>query len=153
MHISSGALQCELDLFNRIPKKFWRFYAVGFITSGVCWVLFECFYAINMSQDFREASSWALSYSMTSFLAHYLHFQITFESKRNYWPSLWRALFIYGSSMVLSTVTDHFLAEQMHHRIAWFVNMGSFGVLNFFLLRYYAYYEALPTHLFNDRSK
>ena len=68
----------------------------------------------------------------------------TFDPNRSYWPSLWRTLLIYGGSMVLSTITDHFLAQQMHHRVAWILTMGSFGLLNFFLLRYYAYLEAPP---------
>jgi putative flippase GtrA len=133
------------SLLKRIPNKFWRFYGVGLFTTVVCWLLYEALYALNISQNFRESASWAISYSLTSVLAHWLHYCFTFDPKRSYWPSLWRALLIYGSSMVLSTVSDHVLAGQMHHRLAWVITMGCFGLLNFFLLRYYAYYEDLPS--------
>ena len=140
-------------MLHRIPAKFWRFYGVGTFTSGLCWLIYEGLYTIELHPDFREASAWALSYSLTSVLAHYLHFRITFEPRRNYRSSLWRTLLVYGSSMVLSTLTDHMLAEQMHHRVAWFVNMGAFGLLNFFVLRYYAYREFLPAGLGGMRGE
>ena len=121
-----------------------RFFAVGMFTTAVCWILYEALYALDLSDSFRESTSWAISYALTSVLAHYLHFRLTFEPRRTYWPSLWRTLLVYGCSLVLSTVADHFLAQQMHHRIAWILNMGFFGLLNFFLLRYYAYFEDPP---------
>ena len=125
---------------ERLKKQFLRFYFIGFITSTTCWFLYEILYYIKLSDDFHEASSWAISYTITSFLAHYLHYRITFDPNRNYWPSLWRTLLIYMTAMVFSTITDHLLiASGMHHRIAWILNMGGFGVLNFFLLRWYAY--------------
>jgi len=141
----TGPLWCESVVFNFIPIKFWRFYAVGFFTSAICWLLYEGLYMMHISQSFREAASWAVSYSLTSVLAHYLHYRITFDSRRNYWPSLWRTLLVYGTSMVCSSITDHLLVAYMHHRLAWAVNMSGFGLLNFFLLRYYSYGELLPT--------
>ena len=131
-------------MFEFIPKKFWRFYAVGFFTSAICWLLYEGLYRLHISESFREAAAWAVSYSLTSVLAHYLHFRLTFDSRRPYWPSMWRTLLVYGTSMVCSSITDHLLVEHMHHRLAWAVNMSGFGLINFFVLRYYAYHEVLP---------
>ena len=146
-------LRGESDVFEFIPKKFWRFYAVGFFTSAICWVLYEGLYLLHISESFREATAWAVSYSLTSVLAHYLHFRLTFESRRAYWPSMWRTLLVYGTSMVCSSITDHLLVEHMHHRLAWAVNMSAFGLINFFVLRYYAYHEALPNRFGMHRQK
>lgn len=125
-------------------NKFFRFASVGLVTTSICWVLYELLFAWNLSPEFREASSWAISYALTSVLAHALHYRLTFDPERSYWPSLWRTMLIYGTSLVLSTITDHWLAQQMPHRLAWVLNMGAFGLINFFLLRYYAYQEPLP---------
>jgi hypothetical protein len=55
------------------------------------------------------------------------------------------------TAMVFSTITDHLLNEVMHHRVAWVLNMGGFGVLNFFLLRWYAYEDVFQE--FPDSSE
>jgi len=140
-------------VLQRIPPKFLRFFAVGGFTTLVCWGLYEVLYAVNLHPNYRASAAWCVSYSLTSLLAHYMHFRITFDARRTYWDSLWRTLVIYGISMALSTMTDHWLAQQMHHRLAWFLNMGLFGLVNFFLLRYYAYYEALPKRFLSTESK
>ena len=128
---------------NIRSNKFFRFASVGFLTSAICWLLYEALFAWNPLPEFREAAAWAISYGLTSVLAHYLHYRLTFDPNRSYWPSLWRTMIIYGSSLIASTFTDHWLAQQMPHRVAWIINMGSFGLINFFLLRYYAYLEPL----------
>jgi putative flippase GtrA len=125
-------------------NKFVRFASVGLVTTTICWVLYEILFAWNLVPNFREAFAWAVSYALTSILAHYLHYRVTFDPERSYWPSLWRTLIIYGTSLVVSTFTDHWLAQQMPHRLAWLLNMAAFGLINFFLLRYYAYREPLP---------
>ena len=131
-----------------------RFYFIGFITSGTCYVLYEILYYIKLSSDFHEASSWAVSYTITSFFAHYLHYRITFDPNRRYLSSLWRTLLVYMGSMVLSTITDHLLTDYgIHHRVAWVINMGGFGFLNFFLLRWYAYEDVFPPYATDEHTE
>ena len=128
------------SFFKQINTQILRFYVVGFATSGCCWVLYEMLYLLNSHAEYREAMSWAISYGVTSVLAHYLHYRITFEPNRSYLTSLWRTMFVYLTSMVLSTITDHMLIEWgLHHRMAWILNMGGFGIINFFFLKWYAY--------------
>ena len=123
----------------RLPPQFFRFASVGGLTSVLALILYEFLYSWGWSEEFREAWAWALSYGLTSVLAHFLHHRFTFDPKRTYWKSLWRTLLVYGCALTLSTVSDHFLAQHMHHRLAWALTMGSFGLLNFFVLRRYAY--------------
>ena len=123
----------------RLHPELFRFVMVGGFTSLLGLALYEWLYAWNGSEEFREAWAWAVSYGLTSILAHFLHYRLTFDPKRTYWMSLWRTLLVYGCALVLSTGSDHLMVQHMHHRVAWALNMGSFGLLNFFVLRHYAY--------------
>ena len=132
------------DKPNEGYAKLLRFYVVGCGTSIVCWLLYELFYALSLHGDYRVLIAWALSYGITSVLCHALHQWFTFHSQRRYWSSLWRTVFVYGCALVLSSIVDFWLAEQMHHRLAWCITMLTFGIVNFFALRYYAYREDMP---------
>ena len=131
---------------QQIKQQFFRFYSIGFITSGTCWVLYEILYYMEFSREFHEASAWAVSYTITSFLSHFLHHRLTFSSNREYWASLWRTLFVYLCAMVLSTICAHYFTTQgVSHRLMWVINMSGFGLLNFFFLRWYAYEDVFST--------
>ena len=121
------------------PPELFRFAVVGGFTSLLGLALYEWLYAWNGSDEFREAWAWAVSYGLTSVLAHYLHHRLTFDPNRTYWKSLWRTLLVYGCAECSPQEAIMFMVQHMHHRVAWVLNMGSFGLLNFFLLRHYAY--------------
>ena len=105
------------------------------------WSLYELMYWLDPLSLYPATVAWAIAYVVGSFEAHYLHRTFTFKSNASYKESLYWALIVYGTIGVLSTISEHVLVYvfDVHHRIAWALNMCAFGFMMFLGLRLLAF--------------
>lgn len=125
--------------------EFRRFIVIGTINVVIFYGLYEGLYYLAEGLEHRAAMSWILAYSMGSIIAHSTHRLFTFSSTVPIEHSLPAAVMIYGTTLVLSTISEVILIEYLmwHHRLAWLVNACGFGIVIYIALRHIAF----PTRL------
>ena len=121
--------------------EFKRFIIIGTINVAIFYGLYEGLYYLAEGLEHRAAMSWILAYSMGSIIAHSTHRLFTFSSTVPIEHSLPAAVMIYGTTLILSTVSEVILIEYLmwHHRLAWLVNAGGFGIVIYIALRHIAF--------------
>lgn len=126
---------------QRLAREYGWYLFIGGFNSLVFWLLYEIFYWLDPLQLYPAVVAWAISFSLSSVQAHYLHRRITFRSEADYKESLFWALCVYGTFLVVSTIAEFLLVyvADVNHRIAWVMNMAAFGFANFVGLRLLAF--------------
>ena len=121
--------------------EFKRFIIIGTINVVIFYGLYEGLYHLSEGLEHRAAMSWILAYSMGSIIAHSTHRLFTFSSTVPIEHSLPAAVMIYGTTLILSTVSEVILIEYLmwHHRLAWLVNASGFGIVIYIALRHIAF--------------
>lgn len=122
-------------------NEYIRYLGIAIINAIFFWSLYEIMYWLDPLTVYPATVAWAIAYIVGSFEAHYLHRTFTFKSNASYKESLYWALIVYGTIGVLSTISEHVLVYvfEIHHRIAWALNMCAFGFMMFLGLRLLAF--------------
>jgi len=82
-------------------------------------------------------ASWLSAYLLSIVWQHSLHRYLVFGATGNYWKTLMWTYVSYTLSLVLSSVLNYVLADQLslNHRIAFVLTLLLTGILNFFTLK------------------
>jgi putative flippase GtrA len=125
---------------RRLMREYLRYLVVAIFNGIFFWTLYETVYWLDIS-IYPATVAWAIAYLIGSFEAHYMHRAFTFKSNASYKDSLYWAFVVYGVIGVLSTISEHLLVYtfDVHHRIAWAINMCAFGFMMFLGLRLLAF--------------
>ena len=127
------------------PKKmiheFMKFNITGTFNTAFAFLLYEIFYWLNLWDSHRAVAAWVVSAFIGQVEAHFMHYRYTFKSGVVYLTSLKWAVICYSSLLVVSTISEYILVEQMfiHHRFAWAINTCMFGFINFALIRWLSF--------------
>lgn len=126
---------------KKMIKEYLRFNVTGLFNSAFAFIIFEFFYWMNLSGDYRAQLAWSLSYFIGQIEAHFTHYKFTFKSAANYTNSLRWAVTVYTTILIISTITMHIFVEELeiYHRFAWAINTVLFGYVNFAFLRWLAF--------------
>lgn len=153
MKVRMGNLNDRMVAVKWTPKKmineYVRFNFIGIFNSIFAFIIYELFYWINLSDNYRPQAAWAACILIGQIECHYAHYRFTFGSAANYLQSLKWAASIYSTILVLSTISFHILVEelQIYHRYAWAINTVLFGFVNFAFLRWLAFPPELDKSL------
>ena len=107
-------MSIELSVTKKeLSGELTRFALLGIFNVGVMLLLFSI---IRYTQPeiypaLDVAIAWLISYLVTSLMAHHLHRKYTFATDGIYKKSLVRAMYVYTSVMVLSTVSIYVLVD------------------------------------------
>ena len=121
--------------------EFMRFNVTGIFNSAFAFLLYEIFYWLNLWDSHRAVAAWVLSAMIGQVESHFMHYRFTFKSGAVYLTSLKWAVICYSTLLVISTISEYILVEQMfiHHRFAWAINTCMFGFINFALIRWLSF--------------
>jgi putative flippase GtrA len=151
--VRMGNLNDRMVAVKWTPKKmineYVKFNIVGIFNSIFAFIIYELFYWINLSDNYRPQAAWAACILIGQIECHYAHYRFTFGSAANYLQSLKWAASIYSTILVLSTISFHILIEELliYHRYAWAINTVLFGFVNFAFLRWLAFPPELDKSL------
>ena len=127
--------------WSKLIREYAMYCAVGCINVAVFFVLYYFLYQAQISEEFPAASAWAISYFLSSVLAHYLHRWLTFESLTGYKKSLVVMMAIYTVLLLISTASTAYFADihGFNHYYSWAANTAAFGFVAFLALRIFAF--------------
>ncbi|MBJ23574.1 MAG: hypothetical protein CMB64_02775 [Euryarchaeota archaeon] len=137
-------MSVELSVTKKeLSGELTRFALLGIFNVGVMLLLFSI---IRYTQPeiypaLDVAIAWLISYLVTSLMAHHLHRKYTFATDGIYKKSLVRAMYVYTSVMVLSTVSIYVLVDVFgfNDLITALILNPITGLLNFIGLRLLAF--------------
>ena len=137
-------MSIELSVTKKeLSGELTRFALLGIFNVGVMLLLFSI---IRYTQPeiypaLDVAIAWLISYLVTSLMAHHLHRKYTFATDGIYKKSLVRAMYVYTSVMVLSTVSIYVLVDifGFNDLITALILNPITGLLNFIGLRLLAF--------------
>jgi putative flippase GtrA len=127
---------------RRMMREYFRYLFVAIFNAIFFWTLYEVMYWVSGPYTvFPATVAWASAYTIGSFEAHFMHRSLTFKSTVDYKESLYWAFVVYGVIGIVSTISEHILVYvfDVHHRIAWALNMCAFGFMMFLGLRLLAF--------------
>ena len=127
--------------WSKLLREYAMYCSVGCLNVAVFFSMYYTLYEFRISESYPAASAWAISYFLSSILAHYLHRWLTFESMTGYGKSLFVMLSIYVTLLVISTISTAYFADILgfNHYYSWAVNTAAFGFASFILLRIFAF--------------
>ena len=122
-------------------REYGRYLVLASFNTIFFWILYELIYWLDPLSFYPATIAWSLAYSVSTVEAHYVHRRFTFKSNAAYKESLFWAICVYGIIGIISTITEHILVYvfDVHHRIAWAINMSAFGFMMFLGLRLLAF--------------
>tara|TARA_B100000902_G_scaffold18355_1_gene22009 strand:+ start:1666 stop:2106 length:441 start_codon:yes stop_codon:yes gene_type:complete len=137
-------MSVELSVTKKeLSGELTRFALLGIFNVGVMLLLFSI---IRYTQPeiypaLDVAIAWLISYLVTSLMAHHLHRKYTFATDGIYKKSLVRAMYVYTSVMLLSTVSIYVLVDffGFNDLITALILNPITGLLNFIGLRLLAF--------------
>ena len=132
-------------------KEFILFSSVGVLNTLFAWVLYEILYVLNVWPGHAAVAAWSISCAIGMVESHYVHYKFTFKSSFPYRRSLYRAIIVYASQLIITTWITYTLVEGygIHHRLVWLFNTCVFGFFNFLMIRLIAF----PPEYDVDRGK
>ena len=138
---AKDGLQSSEYGIRKMVSEYIRYLGVATFNAVFFWTLYEVMYWMDPLSIYPATVAWAIAYVIGSFEAHYMHRALTFKSTVDYKESLYWALIVYGVIGILSTISEHllFYVFDVHHRIAWAINMCAFGFMMFLGLRLLAF--------------
>ena len=80
--------------WSKLLREYAMYCSVGCLNVAVFFSMYYILYEFRISESYPAASAWAISYFLSSILAHYLHRWLTFESMTGYGKSLFVMLFL-----------------------------------------------------------
>ena len=122
-------------------KEYVLFCAVGTFNLAIFFLMYVATYSMFEGIQYRAASSWSISYLLSSVLSHTMHRWFTFKSLSPYGKSLLLTMAIYSILLVISTASQALLADTMgyNHILVWAMNTLAFGFASFLALRFVAF--------------
>ena len=122
-------------------KEYVLFCAVGTFNLAIFFLMYVATYSMFEGIQYRAASSWSISYLLSSVLSHTMHRWFTFKSLSPYGKSLVLTMAIYSILLVISTASQALLADTMgyNHILVWAMNTLAFGFASFLALRFVAF--------------
>lgn len=122
-------------------REYVRYLLIASFNTAFFLILYELIYWWDPLGFYPATIAWSSAYSVGVVEAHYVHRRFTFKSNASYKESLYWAIFVYGIIGIISTITEHILVYEfdVHHRIAWAINMSAFGFMMFIGLRLLAF--------------
>jgi len=125
---------------KEIPQSA-RFIISGGLGTLTNLLIYEIIYLFIPIYQYKASTSWFLAYFIAISTQHAYHRWLTFTDFVPYFQSLRRSYLIYAGSLIISTIFNHILAEQIeiHHRIAFILTMIAVSILNYFALKLYAF--------------
>ena len=95
----------EANDWNRrvMMVEFFKFSAFGLFNSAFAWILYEVLYKIDLWSEHRAVAAWSVSCTIGMIQAHYVHYKFTFDSNFPYGQSLYRAVVVYASQLLVTT--------------------------------------------------
>ena len=122
-------------------KEFILFSSVGVLNTLFAWVLYEILYILNVWPGHAAVAAWSISCAIGMVESHYVHYKFTFKSSFPYRRSLYRAIVVYASQLIVTTWITYTLVEGygVHHRLVWLFNTCVFGFFNFLMIRLIAF--------------
>lgn len=127
--------------WGKLLREYAMYCTVGCINVTVFFAMYYFLYTAQISDQYPAASAWAVSYFLSSILAHNLHRWLTFESLTDYKKSLVVMMTIYVALLIISTVSTAYFADTLgfNHYYSWAANTAAFGFISFGLLRLFAF--------------
>ena len=122
-------------------KEYVLFCAVGTFNLAIFFLMYVATYSMFEGIQYRAATSWSISYLLSSVLSHTMHRWFTFKSLSPYGKSLVLTMAIYSILLVISTASQALLADTMgyNHILVWAMNTLAFGFASFLALRFVAF--------------
>lgn len=107
-----------------------RFAVSGFIGTALFRVCYDLLVEACPFQQGCATLSWLVSYFLSIVWQHALHQYIVFGVSADYWSSLLWTYISYSGSLLLSTILNWILVENLHvnHNVAWVVTLLSTGM-------------------------
>ena len=126
---------------SEMMKEFVLFSLVGVLNTLFAWVLYEILYMLNVWPGHAAVAAWSISCAIGMVESHYVHYKFTFNSSFPYRRSLYRAIVVYASQLIITTWITYTLVEGygVHHRLVWLFNTCVFGFFNFLMIRLIAF--------------
>jgi len=132
------------ERWHDLPEQA-RYIIVGGSGVAIGWLMYNIIYILNPAESYRATSSWLTSYLFAVVLQHSLHYRLTFKNSTTpYLRSLTGAFTAYSGGLVVTTILNAGLTEglQFHHQFAWLISVGSSVVLNYILLKRFAFIDS-----------
>ncbi|EFC36889.1 predicted protein [Naegleria gruberi] len=132
-------------------RKVFLFQVSTIIGTFIFFLFYHFLYQFITAEDESTKSSlcWLLSYSLSIWCQYELHCRIVFGKRSNseYWRSLIRTYFVYGISMVFSTILNYMLVGyfKVGHTYAWILSLILVGILNYFTVSKFAFADSEET--------
>ena len=122
-------------------KEYVLFCVVGTFNLAIFFLMYVATYSMFEGIQYRAASSWSVSYLLSSVLSHTMHRWFTFKSLSPYGKSLVLTMAIYSIMLVISTASQALLADTMgyNHILVWAMNTLAFGFASFVALKFIAF--------------
>lgn len=130
-------------------REFVKFSLIGVINTAFAWVLYEVLYSLDVWNGHAAVGAWFVSCALGMVESHYVHYKLTFNSSFPYPKSLYRAIVVYASQLLITTWITYMMVEGygVHHRLVWLFNTCVFGFLNFVLIRWIAFPPAYDVNV------
>ena len=133
----------QLENYNlrTLMIEYAYFCAVGTLNVLIFFAMYSLTYSIAGEIEYRAASSWSVSYLLSSIISHSMHRWFTFRSISPYGRSLALTMAVYTILLIISTFSQAILADRMgfDHLAVWALNTAAFGFLSFIALRFIAF--------------
>ncbi len=122
-------------------REYVLFCVVGTFNLAIFFLMYVATYSMFEGIQYRAASSWSVSYLLSSVLSHTMHRWFTFKSLSPYGKSLVLTMAIYSIMLVISTASQALLADTMgyNHILVWAMNTLAFGFASFVALKFIAF--------------
>ena len=126
---------------STLAREYVLFCLVGTFNLAVFFLMYLASYSLLDGVHYRAATSWSVSYLLSSILSHSMHRWFTFKSLSPYGKSLVTTMAVYSIMLVVSTASQAHLADNMgyNHILVWARNTLAFGLASFIALRFIAF--------------
>jgi putative flippase GtrA len=126
---------------STLAREYALFCLVGTFNLAVFFLMYLASYSLLDGVHYRAATSWSVSYLLSSILSHSMHRWFTFKSLSPYGKSLVTTMAVYSIMLVVSTASQALLADNMgyNHVLVWALNTLAFGLASFIALRFIAF--------------
>ena len=126
---------------STLAREYVLFCLVGTFNLAVFFLMYLASYSLLDGDHYRAATSWSVSYLLSSILSHSMHRWFTFKSLSPYGKSLVTTMAVYSIMLVVSTASQAHLADNMgyNHILVWALNTLAFGLASFIALRFIAF--------------
>ncbi len=121
---------------------FVRYVVVGGSGLLLGWFVYNMIYVLIPFDTYRATFAWVIGYLIGVWQQHGMHWLFTFERGVHSYPqSLGRAYLAYSSGLIITPPANFIMVEilHLHHQLVWFILVGSMTLINFVLLRRYAF--------------